>query len=388
MFSIIDSAGPSAGRARNTAADRACDQCKQRKVRCDMGKPCRTCSERSLECTFDKARKKRGPAGKRLSVMRRHQVDGSQTGGPASSKESESEASRPGDVSPSFHTEAFDFAPPSTASLNSLMLSEHLSPQLGQWTSETTQHDPSEPVSNNQEAVNCPDIHSNAPARSVGQSQAGSLPDTAITPAESEIMFPSLPVWSPSDPLDTFASFSQEALTVAPTDDVWPRNVNEESLLPWINVYFKRLHPTMPFLNRGNLFHAMLLRKHHTNPQFGAMLLGLAAFAMTQPIQIHERASTPSRSAQARMLMGESAKMRVDVAFGQNPSIEMILTSFFMFACLFDSQQHKAARLRLREAIDLANSLGLHSPQSYDNLDGETKEQWLRTYLVLSVTER
>ena len=88
------------------------------------------------------------------------------------------------------------------------------------------------------------------------------------------------------------------------------------------------------------------------------------------------------------MLMEECVRMRVSADFGEYPSIDMILTSFFLFACLFGSNQHKAARLRLREAIDLAHSLGIHLPQSYDGLDAERREQWLRTYLVLSVTER
>jgi hypothetical protein len=58
------------------------------------------------------------------------------------------------------------------------------------------------------------------------------------------------------------------------------------------------------------------------------------------------------------MLMEESVKMRVTADFGENPSIEMILTSFFLFACLFGNEQHKAAHHKLREAVDLAHSLG------------------------------
>lgn len=109
---------------------------------------------------------------------------------------------------------------------------------------------------------------------------------------------------------------------------------------------------------------------------------------MTQPVQIHERASMPSRSVQARMLMDECVKMRSSADFGEYPTIEMVLASFFLFACLFGSSQHKAARHRLREAVDLAHSLGLHLPTSYAGLSDTVREQWVRTYLVLSVTER
>lgn len=202
-------------------------------------------------------------------------------------------------------------------------------------------------------------------------------------------IFPSLPAESPSGSVDQFGSILEQDLPLlAATADVWPSRVNEMTLLPWIDVYFKRLHPTIPILNRTNIYSDMLLRKHRTDPHYGAMLLGLCAFAMTQPVQIHERASMPSRSVQARMLMEECVRMRVTADFGENPTIEMAITSFFLFACLFGNNQHKAARHRLREAVDLAYSLGLHLPDSYIGLAIDMREQWLRTYLVLSVTER
>ncbi|KEQ75177.1 hypothetical protein M436DRAFT_43255 [Aureobasidium namibiae CBS 147.97] len=203
-------------------------------------------------------------------------------------------------------------------------------------------------------------------------------------------MIPSLPVESPTD--DSFNLFAamlrQDQPPVVQSAEIWPNTISQDALLPWIDVYFKRLHPTVPLLSRTGIYQEMLLRTHHHDPHFGAMLLALCAFAMTQPVQIHEVASSPSRSVQARMLLEESIKMRMTVDFGENPSVYMILTSFFIFACLFGNDKHKAAHHRLREAVDLANALSMHMPQAYDSLDVETREQWLRTYLVLSVTER
>ena len=65
--------------------------------------------------------------------------------------------------------------------------------------------------------------------------------------------------------------------------------------------------------------------------------------------------------------------MRMTFDFGENPSLHTVLTSFFLFACLFGSGLHKAAHHRLREAVDLANSLSMHMPQAYDGLDPETR---------------
>ena len=41
------------------------------------------------------------------------------------------------------------------------------------------------------------------------------------------------------------AILEQELAPLAAAADAWPARVNETTLLPWIDVYFKRLHPTV-----------------------------------------------------------------------------------------------------------------------------------------------
>ncbi|GMF76047.1 unnamed protein product [Aspergillus oryzae] len=171
------------------------------------------------------------------------------------------------------------------------------------------------------------------------------------------------------------------------TRALWPSSIVEANMIPWIDVYFDRLHPTLPVLNRSSLFIRMLSHEHRKNPQFGSMLLSLCAFSLTQPIEIDERPTSQSRAGQARLMMTEATRMRSCSDFGENPTIEAVLTSFFLFGCLFGSNQHNAAWLRLREALDLAATLGLNDPNSYRDLPGDEKGQRLRTYLVLSITE-
>ncbi|KAF4162145.1 hypothetical protein CNMCM6936_002549 [Aspergillus lentulus] len=173
-----------------------------------------------------------------------------------------------------------------------------------------------------------------------------------------------------------------------PMRTTWPSSIVEANMIPWIEVYFDRLHPTLPVLNRSSLFIRMMAQEHRRNPQFGAMLLSLCAFSLTQPIEIDERPTTSSRANQARSMMNEATKMRSCSDFGEHPTIEAVLTSFFLFGCLFGSNQHNAAWLRLREALDLAATLGLNNPDSYRDLPNDEKGQRLRTYLVLSITER
>lgn len=130
--------------------------------------------------------------------------------------------------------------------------------------------------------------------------------------------------------------------------DMWPAYLQESSLLPWIDVYFSRLHPTVPVLHRSSVYKNILTQEHRRNPNFGALLLALCAFAMTQPVQKDERSSYSTRALQAKSYLNEAVKMRSCSDFGENPTLDAILTSFFLFACLFGSNQHNAAWHRLR----------------------------------------
>lgn len=350
-----------------------------------MGNPCKTCTGRSVACTFNEARKKRGPVPGRIAKLRRDRPKTSPKDSVESvldfrdapvptAKDAQSPSTTPDGSTPHRIT---------TNSTNGLTMDHaHNSPSLGYW-----------PSTGDAAQLSNLSVGSQRDLEAVNSLQDDPLQQSTI-PHDLEVpdfLLPSLPIDSPPDDSfnNLFATIPEQDLPpIVETVEFWPKSISQEALLPWIDVYFKRLHPTVPVLNRTMIYQDMLLRTHHHDPQFGAMLLALCAFAMTQPVQIHEVASTPSRSVQARMLLEESMKMRMTVDFGENPSVHMILASFFIFACLFGNGLHKAAHHRLREAVDLANSLSMHLPQAYDILDPETREQWLRTYLVLSVTER
>jgi hypothetical protein len=199
---------------------------------------------------------------------------------------------------------------------------------------------------------------------------------------------PAEPQGMPYSPAVGSAVGSIQSSESQESEGFWPNSINEANMIPWLDVYFDRLHPTVPVLSRSSLYTRMMCQEHRKNTQFGAMLLSLCAFSLTQPIEINERATTSSRATQARLMMHEATKMRSCCDFGENPTIEAVLTSFFLFGCLFGSNQHNAAWLRLREALDLASTLGLNDPESYRDLPGDEKGQRLRTYLVLSITER
>lgn len=156
-----------------------------------------------------------------------------------------------------------------------------------------------------------------------------------------------------------------------------------------LDIYFERLYPTLPILKRSTVFARLLSREHHTNPDFGAMLLSLSAFALIQPVRVSEQQSSSlSRDQVVNLLLSVAVKMRTIVSFGQSPTLDMIFTSIFLFACLFQKGQHNAAWLRLREAVELGSLFGLDQLDNYADCGPEQKQQRLRVYYLLAVTER
>ncbi|KAJ5166481.1 uncharacterized protein N7482_005262, partial [Penicillium canariense] len=387
-------------------AKRACDQCKFRKIKCSLSQPCKACQSMGFDCTFLQPQKKRGPTGHRVSQIRQQQThiipqtpqespiskqEAYQYHVPTSSVETGPHVSMPG---PSWTPAQAQVTMP----LDGTAVLAPTGPASGvvdAWGGETASLD-----SHSSSAVGWndrPDVEYWLPDNLGAQVPVFEFPGSYV------YLKPSLPsIIQPVPDVSTMSIPPQEHQGLAfpsavesmqssesqESERFWPSAINEANMIPWIDVYFDRLHPTVPVLSRSSLYTRMMSQEHRTNSQFGAMLLSLCAFSLTQPIEINERATTSSRATQARSMMHEATKMRSCSDFGESPTIEAVLTSFFLFGCLFGSNQHNAAWLRLREALDLASTLGLNDPGSYRDLSGEEKGQRLRTYLVLSITER
>ncbi|EJU05159.1 hypothetical protein DACRYDRAFT_113349 [Dacryopinax primogenitus] len=166
-----------------------------------------------------------------------------------------------------------------------------------------------------------------------------------------------------------------------------PSPLSDSILIPHIALFFERLHPIMPIFTRSWLFSRLDRSEHHQDPQFAAMLLSMSALALTQPVQASEP-SLPEKRAQAGHLLEESCRMRSSALFAQHASIDMVLTSFYVFACLFGMKEDNAAWFRLTEAVTLGQLLKLHVPGSYEGLEKGERERRLRTYWILCITER
>lgn len=163
--------------------------------------------------------------------------------------------------------------------------------------------------------------------------------------------------------------------------------IKEDQLLRWVDVFFDRLYYTLPVVDRYTLYKDLMARRQDTDQHFAAMLLSLCSVSLVQPINVKENESMGSRHELARQLLSKVASTR-PWDFGQTPTLDDAIAGFFMFAALFGLNLHNAAWLRLREAIDYGKLLCLHKPESYEAFSAEERNQRLRLYLILCVTER
>ncbi|KAL2816092.1 hypothetical protein BJX63DRAFT_147429 [Aspergillus granulosus] len=384
-------------------ASRACDQCRLRKTRCSLSRPCAECMNMQLECTFLQPQKKRGPPSRLVAQIRQQQQESQAVVSPSGCLPSGLTVSQS-------HSSNIE-GPQAIAG----SIAPAVSPQEAQVPvvhAGSQQHDYNSSILGDATSTAwndtadleywLPDSFGSQVWPSFGFQGSNIFVRQALPPIiDDSLTLGNVPSLLPPRNSITPDLQRENPISVAPhsgqvnnilqsEEGFWPSYINETSLIPWIDVYFDRLHPTLPVLNRSTLFTQLVLQEHRRNRQFGAMILSLCAFSLTQPIDISERPTSSSRADQAKVLVQEAMRMRASSAdFGENPSIEAVLTSFFLFGYLFGSGQHNAARLRLREAIDLGSTLGLNNTATYSGCSSaEVKGQFLRTYLVLSVTER
>ncbi|KAF2135982.1 uncharacterized protein K452DRAFT_322724 [Aplosporella prunicola CBS 121167] len=325
---------------------KACDQCRLRKTKCDLSQPCSSCSARNFQCTYATPHRKRGPARRSEARHQPSSVDSTvRTPTTATPPDSSNHTQPPVDLEIPDQQPSWDlFGSLPAAAWNSSEADFFMPPVQASTSLER-------PTS-----------------AALGDPLLNLLPEQP-DPAARSIVHP--------QPLQTVVQAT-----------FWPPNVDEERLIRWIDVYFDRLFPTLPILRRATVFSRLLSQHHRTVPHFGAMLLALGSFSLIQPVRIREWPSASSREAMINMMLSESVKMRASVDFGETPSFDALLTSIFLFACLFQRNQHNAAWLRLREAAELGCLLGLDRIESYNACRPEDRQQRLRIYYLLSVTER
>lgn len=125
------------------------------------------------------------------------------------------------------------------------------------------------------------------------------------------------------------------------------------------------------------------------------LITSLCAFMLIQPGIVlktghvmGEPASSVTNPKMGAVLMEEAVRIRKGYDYVENPTVNTVITSFFLFGCCFGLNKHNSAWFHLREATALAQILGMQDENTYmfDNVIETSRKR--RLFWLLFVTER
>ncbi|KAK9322271.1 hypothetical protein V1517DRAFT_276332 [Lipomyces orientalis] len=313
----------------NPQHGRACDQCWSRKVKCGRSQPCPRCSNLSLNCSYIRPRRKKGPPGKRIGLI--------QLRSSTATADAVNATRTP-------ITESIDEESPLALTLSPSPLC-CLSPS-----------------------------GTDAPSIAVGMTANEML-------VRSDLLH------------SLFTDFSADSGPLVINEDHYlaPVNVDSSTMDSLVRTYTWRMSKYYPLVDTASLLERLRARENTKNVEFGALVFSICAFVLVQPVfkrdVLQDKTTLHERSHLAQTLMDDAIAMRnMDPSFMERPSIDSILTSFFLFACLLNRQLPHAAWLRLREAVTMAEIMEMQSLENV-TITVEEREKRATLYRILAVTE-
>lgn len=378
---------------------RACDHCFVRKVKCERTIPCKTCIDTGLTCSYQR----------RPQYKFKASADGS-TSGKGGTKDSpqrtKKKAARRFQESQDSQTPIELTFDSKTASVDPgrehrFVPSTHqcfddggLTAVSGDWFGQSSIVE----LNNDNETHRRPST-SLVPMERVPEFTPAAFPDFSLAgmhnlpesirshtsdPLSMVRMHPSPKLahaqlrWRPPSP-----KHSSPALSAAYLSPLGPARISQ-----LINIFLARLHLSMPFFRRSFLLVNLRSRRHEYDRQFNALVHSICAYTLFQAIHAQDKPLLPDRLKLAESVLSYVAEQHGGADFGQDPSVEAVMTSFFLFGCQFCRGNHNAATVRFREALTLAEIMRLHDPSSYGNISPDEMDRRVRTVTALAFVER
>jgi len=157
--------------------------------------------------------------------------------------------------------------------------------------------------------------------------------------------------------------------------------------------FFTQMYPTMPILYRDQIRQTVSDMSHSVEAY--CLITAFCAFMLIQPGIVlktgqlmEESSSSITNPKLGNVLMEESVRMRKGYDYVESPTVNTVITSFFLFGCCFGLNKHNTAWFHLREATALAQILGMQDENTYlfDNVIETSRKR--RLFWLLFVTER
>jgi Fungal specific transcription factor domain len=176
-----------------------------------------------------------------------------------------------------------------------------------------------------------------------------------------------------------------------------PDVLSQQMIDSCIDFFFANLYPTMPILHKERL-QAKVAREIDQSIEAYCLVTSLCAFMMIQPgmllpgrpLRVRTDADdlVSGKFTTATMLLEEVLRLRKAIDYVENPTLESVQTSLFLFACYFGLDKHNKAWYHLREATTLAQIVGMQEEPNYMYGDSIDSIITRRLYWLLFITER
>ena len=165
-------------------------------------------------------------------------------------------------------------------------------------------------------------------------------------------------------------------------------DVIDSLIRPQLEVYFDRINPMMPVLMREDILGHLDDSTWLDDRDNLALVLVASALALLHPMTAEEKSQRHKRERQAIMLLDQACHLVAAWDYGCRGTVEKTLTSFFMFGILHELGHVEEARMRLRDAITMGDSMELDKRSSYQALSPYEGGRRLRLFYILAMTER
>ena len=148
----------------------------------------------------------------------------------------------------------------------------------------------------------------------------------------------------------------------------------------------------MPILYKDQMRNAVGEMGHSVESY--CLITSFLAFMLIQPgivLKTGHLMDQPAGSVTNPMgsvLMEEAIRVRKNYDYVENPTVNTVITSFFLFGCAFGLNKHNSGWFHLREATALAQILGMQDENTYMFDDVVEMSRKRRLFWLLFVTER
>ncbi|GAB1198379.1 hypothetical protein APSETT444_007698 [Aspergillus pseudonomiae] len=160
-----------------------------------------------------------------------------------------------------------------------------------------------------------------------------------------------------------------------------------DTLTSPLSIYHVRMYPVWPIVNVEEMVSVLQRDAGHSDDEAYALSTAVAAATIAQ-LRL-EQASSAQQTITAETFAAECLRARNSCHYRSQVNLNSIRTSFFLHV-YYENQKPGGSEslLHLREAISMAQIMGLHRESSYNSLSFEEEQLRRRVLWLLFVTER